>query len=69
VPYWNAFVANLEMHGQGRFFDPRLDDATQFPTAAANRFGHINNTPDLITGKLPALHTSAIDSGTRAAAG
>ena len=25
VPYWNAFVANLEMHGQGTFFDPRLD--------------------------------------------
>ena len=21
VPYWNAFVANLEMHGQGTFFD------------------------------------------------
>src|SRR5213083_411989 len=27
VPYWNAFVANLEMHGIGNFFDPRLDDA------------------------------------------
>src|SRR5262249_24678465 len=25
VPYWNAFVANLEMHGSGTFFDPRLD--------------------------------------------
>src|SRR5262249_37326015 len=24
VPHWNAFVANLEMHGVGRFFDPRL---------------------------------------------
>lgn len=24
VPYWNAFVANLEMHGSpGTFFDPR----------------------------------------------
>jgi hypothetical protein len=56
VPYWNAFVANLEMHGKGRFFDPRLDDAAQFPIAAANRFGHVNNTPDLITAKLPALH-------------
>src|SRR5262249_41232838 len=29
VTYWNAFVANLEMHGQGPFFDPRLDDAAQ----------------------------------------
>jgi hypothetical protein len=26
VTYWNAFVANLEMHGKGTFFDPRLDD-------------------------------------------
>jgi hypothetical protein len=31
VPYWNAFVANLEMHGQGTFFDPRLDDPVKFP--------------------------------------
>jgi hypothetical protein len=56
VPYWNAFVANLEMHGKGRFFDPRLDDAAQFPIAAVNRFGHVNNSVDLITSKLPALH-------------
>jgi len=39
VPYWNAFVANLEMHGIGNFFDPRLDDATKFPVAARNRLG------------------------------
>jgi hypothetical protein len=57
VPYWNAFVANLEMHGKGRFFDSRLDNAAQFPIAAANGFGHVNNSPDLITAKLPALHT------------
>ena len=56
VPYWNAFVANLEMHGKGTFFDPRLDDAAQFPIAARNHFGHVSNQPDLITGKLPALH-------------
>jgi hypothetical protein len=56
VTYWNAFVANLEMHGQGTFFDPRLDDAVRFPIAAAMRFGHIRNEPDLITPKLPALH-------------
>lgn len=58
VPYWNAFVANIEMHGKGNFFDPRLDNAAQFPLAAANGFGHIQ-TPedeDLITPKLPALH-------------
>jgi hypothetical protein len=34
VPHWNAFVANLEMHGIGRFFDPRLNNAAQFPIAA-----------------------------------
>ncbi len=27
VTHWNAFVANLEMHGKGTFFDPRLKDA------------------------------------------
>jgi hypothetical protein len=56
VTYWNAFVANLEMHGQGTFFDPRLDDASKFPIAAAHGFGHVHNTPDLITPKLAALH-------------
>jgi len=57
VPYWNAFVANIEMHGKGSFYDPRLNNADQFPIAAANGFGDIRNTPDLITSKLPALHT------------
>lgn len=55
VPYWNALVANLEMHGHGTFFDPRLDDASQFPIAAREGFGHVHNEPDLITGKLAAL--------------
>jgi len=56
VPYWNAFVANLAMHGQGVFYDPRLDNAKQFPVAARNRSGHVTNSPDLITPKLAALH-------------
>lgn len=56
VTYWNAFVANLEMHGQGTFYDPRLNDATQFPIAARAGFGNVRNNPDLITSKLPALH-------------
>jgi hypothetical protein len=59
VPHWNAFVANLEMHGKGRFFDPRLKNPDQFPIAAANGFGdlpHINPDDDRITKKLPALH-------------
>src|SRR5215216_106135 len=56
IPYWNAFVAIHAMHGKGNFYDPRLDNAAQFPIAAANGFGHIQNSPDLITSKLPALH-------------
>ena len=55
IPYWNAFVAVLEMHGQGDFFDPRLDNAAQFPIAAENHFGHIRVKHDLVTPKLPGL--------------
>ena len=40
VTYWNALVANLEMHGQGNFTDTRLDDAAKFPVAARHRMGH-----------------------------
>jgi hypothetical protein len=56
VPYWNAFVAVLEMHGQGNFTDARLDDAKKFPIAAKNGFGHVRVRTDLVTSKLPALH-------------
>ena len=55
IPYWNAFVANLEMHGQGNFFDARLDDASKFPVAAKNKMGHTRFNGDKIRGKLPAL--------------
>ncbi|MCE9596227.1 MAG: hypothetical protein K8S98_18710 [Planctomycetes bacterium] len=53
--YWNAFVANLEMHGQGTFYDPRLDDPLKFPVAAAENSGHTKAAVDLITPKLAAL--------------
>jgi mono/diheme cytochrome c family protein len=59
VTHWNAFVANLEMHGVGTFYDPRLDDHAQFPVAAAKGFGHVTPPPgarDRITPKLAALH-------------
>src|SRR5215471_7798128 len=57
VTYWNAFVANLEMHGVGTFFDERLDNAQQFPIAARDRNGHVTAPPgqDQITSKLAAL--------------
>src|SRR5882724_4214364 len=55
VPYWNAFVANLEMQGSGRFYDPRLNDTNTFPVAARLGFANVQGPVDLITGKLPAL--------------
>jgi hypothetical protein len=56
VPYWNAFVANLEMHGIGNFDDDRLSNAKQFPVAARAGFAHVRNKRDLITSKLGQLH-------------
>jgi hypothetical protein len=56
IPYWNAFVAVLEMMGKGTFFDPRLDDAAKFPVAARAKRGHVRNDPDLVTPKLADLH-------------
>lgn len=56
VTYWNAYVGNLEMHGSGTFFDPRLDDAAKYPVAARTRQGHTTSINDRITAKLPALH-------------
>jgi hypothetical protein len=59
VTYWNALVANLGLHGTGRFFDPRLNNAAQFPIAAAHNLGNppkVSPDDDLITKKLPALH-------------
>jgi len=55
VTYWNAFVANLEMHGQGNFFDPRLNNPSKYPVAAKAKFGNTKNTDDKITAKLGAL--------------
>ena len=54
ISYWNAFVANLEMHGKGNFSDPRLNDP-KYPIAVENGFYNVTNNPDLITSKLPAL--------------
>jgi mono/diheme cytochrome c family protein len=56
VSHWNAFVATLEMHGKGTFYDPRLNDEERFPVAARAGFADVRNTPDLVSGKLAALH-------------
>jgi hypothetical protein len=57
VPYWNALVANLEMHGQGTFIDKRLDD-DRFPIAQRAGFDEVRTPPDRdrVTGKLASLH-------------
>ncbi len=55
VTHWNAFVANLEMGGQGVFVDARLKDAAKFPIAAAAGLYDVRHEPDLVTPKLPAL--------------
>ena len=56
VTYWNAFVANLEMHGRGNFFDPRLNNREQYPVAARAGLANRRVTDDRITPKLAALH-------------
>jgi len=54
--YWNAFVANLAMHGRGTFYDPRLNNPSRFPIATRAGFFNVRNSPDLITPKLGPLH-------------
>src|SRR5262249_38022808 len=54
VTHWNAFVANLEMHGKGTFYDPRLNDRRKFPVATRAGFANVRSTPDLVTPKLAA---------------
>ncbi len=56
VTYWNAYVANTQMVGMGTFFDPRLNNRSQFPVGAAAGFDNLRQKPDLITDKLAALH-------------
>ncbi len=55
VTYWNAYVANLELAGNGTFFDERLNDAKKYPVAAKSGSGNKRNNPDLVTAKLAAL--------------
>jgi hypothetical protein len=55
VTYWNAFVANLELQGQGTFYDPRLNDPVKYPVAARAGFGNKRSEVDMVTAKLAAL--------------
>jgi hypothetical protein len=56
VTYWNAYVANTQLMGNGTFYDPRMMDKSQFPVAA--KAGTGNKRPkgeDMVTDKLAAL--------------
>lgn len=55
VTYWNAYVANLELQGQGTFFDARLNDPKKYPVAARAGFGNKRSATDMVTAKLAAL--------------
>lgn len=57
VTYWNAYVANLQLQGQGNFYDARLMDSKQYPIAAKAGFGNKRTAAgdDKITDKLAAL--------------
>ena len=56
VTYWNAYVANLQMHGNGNFNDSRLNDPDKYPVATRAGKFRIRHKPDLVTPKLGALH-------------
>ena len=72
VTYWNALVANIEMHGVGTFFDPRLNDPIKYPVAARAGFGNIRTDPDSDRITLKAWRSSilsACNSRTKANSG
>jgi len=59
ITQWNAFVAVLEMHGQGNYTDERLNNP-KFPVAVANNFFRFPPTPlppeqDKVSSKLGPL--------------
>jgi hypothetical protein len=56
VTYWNAYVANTQMQGQGTFFDPRIRTSGDFPVGTKAGFDNVRRTPDRVTEKLAALH-------------
>jgi hypothetical protein len=56
VTYWNAYVANTQLYGQGTFFDERLLNKAHYPIAAKAGFGNKRDPIDSVTNKLAALH-------------
>jgi hypothetical protein len=56
VTYWNAYVANTQLMGEGTFYDPRLMDQEQYPIGAKARLGNKRSKEDKVSDKLAALH-------------
>jgi len=56
VTYWNAYVAETQMHGAATFFDVRFNNKIQYPVSAKSGSGNTRTTPDRATAKLAALH-------------
>jgi cytochrome c peroxidase len=61
VTYWNAYVANLQMHGNGNFNDSRFEfklpnGQYKYPAAIRGSFNKLRHHPDEVTSKLAALH-------------
>ncbi|HEX2950668.1 MAG TPA: hypothetical protein VHV83_14065, partial [Armatimonadota bacterium] len=57
VTYWNAYVAVTQMHGLGTFFDPRYNNPARFPVAVRTGVWNVRSPVDMVTAKLPDLHT------------
>jgi hypothetical protein len=55
VTYWNAYVANTQMRGQGTFFDARLNNPKKYPLAVKLGDHNMRNNPDLVSSKLATL--------------
>ena len=56
VTYWNAYVANLQMHGNGNFNDERFNDPVKYPAAVRAGSFRVRHSPDQVTSKLAPLH-------------
>src|SRR5215216_539336 len=49
ITHWNAYVAVTQMHGKGRFFDPRHNNSEKFPAAVKSGLWNKRDNEDLIT--------------------
>jgi len=61
VTYWNAYVANLQLHGNGNFNDSRFafklpNGKFKYPAAIRGSFNKLRHDPDEVTSKLAPLH-------------